>query len=302
VRQVADPLLWVDQIVSTVGVETGRVDRQRGKGGNVSSQSREVRFGRARRTLASVAAVALLLGVGACSGDDDDDATEEDTALATVEADLEQAQADLDEANTQIEDQEEQISELNVQVETAEEAAVDVQAELSAATQRADAAESDLADLQAQVDAVAANFPVTISSSLEPYADSLVGAYTLHLTEAFCDGIPTCGQPRPDVRSDIIQGPNGLQLQVPNVFTTGLFMIEGSLFGVTDSDVIVGPCTDGTPTNSQVSTTIFAGGVTVDTEGNQTLAGLGASVFVAVDAAGSCGAGNVFFSATLTPV
>ena len=124
----------------------------------------------------------------------------------------------------------------------------------------------------------------------------------MHLTEAFCDGLPTCGQPRPDVRADIIQGPNGLELQVPNVFTTGLFMVEGSLFGVTDSDLIVGPCADGTPTNSQVSTTIFANGIVVDADGTQTLAGLGASLFVAVNPAGSCGAGNIFFAATLTPV
>ena len=148
---------------------------------------------------------------------------------------------------------------------------------------------------------MAANFPVTVASSLEPFTDNLVGGYNMTLTEAFCDGIASCGQQRPQVHADIIQGPNGLQLQVPNVFTTGLFMIEGSLFGVTDSDLIVGPCADGTPTNSQVSTTIFANGVTVATDGTQTLSGLGASLFVAVNPAGSCGAGNIFFAATLTP-
>jgi hypothetical protein len=270
----------------------------------VSSQSRQGRVGRAR-ALASVAAVALLLGVSACSGDDDDDETSsasEDTAVETAQADLAQAQADLADANATIADQEQEISDLNAKVETGEAAAVDVQANLSAETQRADQAESDLAELQAQVDAVVGAFPVTVPASLEPYADSLVGAYTLRLTEAFCDGLATCGQPRPDIRSDIVQGPNGLELQVPNVFTTGLFMVEGSLFGVTDSDLIVGPCADGTPTNSQVSTTIFADGIVVEADGSESLAGLGASVFVAVNPAGSCGAGNIFFSGTLTPV
>ena len=104
------------------------------------------------------------------------------------------------------------------------------------------------------------------------------------------------------MRADIIQGPNGLELQVPNVFTTGLFMIEGSLFGVTDSNQIVPACPDGTPVNSQVSTTIFADGITIDEDGTQTLSGLGASVLVAADPAGDCGPGNVFFNGTLTPV
>lgn len=259
-------------------------------------------MGRARWGLAAFATAALMLAASACSGDDDDDGSAEDTALATAQADLAQAQSDLDDANATIADQEEQISDLNTQVETAKDAAVEVQATLSAETQRADQAESDLTELQTQVDDFRANFPVTVPASLEPYADSLVGAYTLHLTEAFCDGLATCGQQRPDVRSDIIQGPNGLQLQVPNVFTTGLFMVEGSLFGVTDSNLIVGPCADGTQTNSQVSTTIFANGIDVDIDGTETLSGLGASVFVAVNPAGSCGAGNVFFSGTLTPV
>ena len=272
----------------------------------MSRHSRESRVGRAHWALASFTAVALVLGASACSGDDDDDdassSSSEDTALATAQADLAQAQSDLDDANATIAEQEQQISDLNAKVDTGEAAAADVQAQLSAETQRADEAEANLTDLQTQVDDFKANFPVTVSSSLEPYADSLVGAYTLHLTEAFCDGIATCGQPRPDIRSDIIQGPNGLQLQVPNVFTTGLFMIEGALFGVTDSDRIVGPCADGSATNSQVSTTIFANDVVVADDGTQTLSGLRASVMVAVSPAGSCGAGNVFFSGTLTPV
>jgi len=271
----------------------------------VSKHTREGRVGRGRWAVAAVS-VAAMVFVSACSGDDDDNASSssssEDTALATAQTDLEQAQADLDAANAKIAEQESQITDLNTQLTDGQTAAGTMQSQLAAETARADKAESDLTDLQARVDAVTAQFPITISSSLEPYADSLVGAYTLHLTEAFCDGISTCGQPRPDIRSDIIQGPNGLQLQVPNVFTTGLFMVEGALFGVTDSDLIVGPCADGTQTNSQVSTTIFANDVIVADDGTQTLSGLRASVMVAVDPAGSCGAGNVFFSGTLTPV
>ena len=124
------------------GVADGRVDRQRGKGGIVSSQSRQGRVGRARWTLASVTAVALLLGVSACSGDDDDDddassASEDsaqETTQATAQAELDQTQADLADANATIADQEKQISDLNAKVETGQAAAVDVQANLAAET------------------------------------------------------------------------------------------------------------------------------------------------------------------------
>ena len=267
----------------------------------MSRQSRHSRGGRARWALASVTAAALVLGLTRAAAMTTTALSSAQDDLSSAQDDLAAAEESLDAANATIADQEQQINDLNTEIETGQSAADDAQAELAAETQRADTAESDLAALQAQVDAVAANFPVTVSSSLEPFTDSLVGGYTMSLTEAFCDDLPTCGQQRPDVHADIVQGPNGLQLQVPTVFTTGLFMIEGSLFGVTDSDLIVGPCADGTPTNSQVSTTIFANGVSIDTDGTQTLAGLGASVFVAVNPAGSCGAGNIFFAATLTP-
>ena len=243
-----------------------------------------------------------MLGLSACSGDsNDEELSQAEDDLSAAQDDLAAAESSLDDANSTISDQEQQITDLNDQLATANQKADDAQAQLDTEKERADQAESDLADLQAQVDLVTANFPVTVPASLEPFTDDLVGGYTMTLTEAFCDDLPTCGQTRPEVHADIILGANGLELQVPTVFTTGLFMIEGSLFGVTDSNLIVGPCTDGTETNSQVSTTIFANSITVDTDGTQTLAGLGASVFVAVNPAGSCGPGNVFFSATLTP-
>jgi hypothetical protein len=273
-----------------------------------------------------LAAVALVFALGACSGDDDDDAadqtadetadqtgaddegdggdTGDETADDTADGagdDAAALQESLDDANATIEEQEATIAELNVQIETAQEAATEVQAQLAAETARADDAEAQAVELQTQIDAFVAEFPVTITASLEPYANSLIGAYNLTLTEAYCAALPTCGTQRPAVRADIIQGANGLELQVPNVFTTGLFMIEGSLFGVTDSNLIVPPCPDGTPVNSQVSTTIFADGITVEDDGTQTLSGLGASVLVAANPAGDCGPGNVFFNGTLTP-
>jgi hypothetical protein len=275
----------------------------------VSNQSRQGRVGRARWTLTSIAITALLLGVSACSGDDDDDAQSrsgsssgsEDSVLVTAQSDNAQTQADLDAANAKIAEQEKQITDLTAQLDTANAATADAQDQADTNKAQADQAQSDLAALQTQVDAFKAEFPVTITASLQPYTNDLVGGYTMTLTEAYCAGLPTCGQPRQPVHADIIQGPNGLQLQIPNVFTTGLFMVEGSLFGVTASNQLAYPCTDGTPTNAQVSITIFASGVVVDLDGTESLAGLGASVIVSAAPAGSCGAGTIFFASTLTP-
>jgi hypothetical protein len=99
----------------------------------------------------------------------------------------------------------------------------------------------------------------------------------------------------------MIQGSNGLELQVPNVFTAGLLSINGSLFAVTDSDQILQACGD-TPINAQISITMFADGVTFQEVGTKTLSGIGASLLVAGDPAGDCGAGNVFHAAELLPV
>jgi len=288
-------------------VGVGRaIHRQRGKGGTVSNQARQVRVGRARWTLTSIAVTALLFGVSACSGDDDDDAksgsssVSEDTVLATVQSSG-PSQADLDAANAKIADQEKQITDLNSQLETANAATAAAQAEADTNKETADQAQSDLTALQTQVDAFKAEFPVTVTASLEPFTNDLVGGYSMTLDEAYCAALPTCGQQRQPVQADIIQGPNGLQLQIPNVFTTGLFMVEGSLFGVTASDKLAFPCTDGTPTPAQVSITIFASGVDVALDGTESLSGLGASVIVSAAPAGSCGPGTIFFASTLTP-
>ncbi len=159
------------------------------------------------------------------------------------------------------------------------------------------------AEAQATIDAFLAFLPATVSSDIvgptvAQYNFDPIGAYTMKLTEAYCAALSVCGTARPDVRADIIQGPNGLQLQVPGLLTTGLFAIEGSLFGVTATDQIVPGC-DGQLRRTQVATTIFADGVIINPDGTRTLSGLGASLLVTGDASGSCGPGDVFYSVDL---
>ena len=72
--------------------------------------------------------------------------------------------------------------------------------EVDEQTQRADDAEEALIEIAQQ-------FPVTVTASLEEF--DLKGAYTMSLTEAYCDGLSTCGAGRPDIRVDIVDGANG---------------------------------------------------------------------------------------------
>jgi len=170
----------------------------------------------------------------------------------------------------------------------------------SATTDTALAAETARADaLQLQLDQVTAQFPITVTASLADF--DVIGAYTLTLTQAYCEGLDACGVPRPAIRADIVQGSNGLELKIPNVLTAGLFDVNGSLFAVTDSDQILEPC--GTTTrNARISITIFADGIEIAEDGKQTLTGMGASLLVSTDAVDDCTDGVVFFAATLTPV
>jgi hypothetical protein len=153
-------------------------------------------------------------------------------------------------------------------------------------------------DTQASVDELTAMFPIEVDSSLDDF--DVIGGYTMSLTEAYCDGLSTCGTRRPDVHADIIQGSNGLQLQIPNVLTAGLFAINGSLFAVTDSDQIVEPCGDAAR-NARVSITMFENGITVAIDGTEQLTGLGASLLVEANEIADCGEGVVFYAADLTP-
>ena len=153
-------------------------------------------------------------------------------------------------------------------------------------------------DAAAQLEAMQAMFPIAVDASLQDF--DIIGSYDMTLDQAYCDGLPDCDTAEPDVHADIIQGSNGLELQIPNVLTAGLFSINGALFAVTDSDQIANPC-GSTPRNSLVSVTIFADGISIADDGTQTLTALGASLLVEVDETDDCGEGVIFFAAQLTP-
>jgi len=245
--------------------------------------------GRRRLSRLGVAVTLLtVVGLSACSKDE----------AATANSQLDATQAELDAANTK---NSELHSNLDDSQATASSLAADNQAtqtqndqltaSLAAETKRAD-------DAEAQIAAAVAKFPVTVTASTDEF--NVIGTYNMTFTEAYCQGVPQCGTPRPVVNARIFQGSNGLEIEVPTVFTTGLLDVKGNLIAGTDSDQIL--VCNGAARNARVLTTIFVNGVTIDQTGKKTLQSLGASVFIENhDTSGGCPDVSVFYGAQMVP-
>lgn len=266
--------------------------------------------GRGKRAAAVVAFAALVVALGACSDDDGDDdagATEQtddgngeateaaeaadDSELVAAEERADAAEAELEAANATLAETEASLEAANADLAAAEAANADLAAQLEVQTLRADGAEATLSN-------IAAEFPVTISAALTPEFDP-IGNYTMSFAEAYCEGTPTCGNPPAPIGVQIIQGVNGLELVVPGLFTAGLLGVSGELVAGSDSNTIAS-CGD-QPVSTRVLTTLFGEGVIIDIEGNRTLSGLAASVFVQAAASEACPAISVFYGAELVP-
>ena len=165
------------------------------------------------------------------------------------------------------------------------------QAQLAAETKRAD-------DAEAQIAAATAKFPVTVTASVTEF--NVIGTYNMTFTEAFCEGDPRCGTPRPVVNARIFQGSNGLEIDVPTVLTTGLLEVKGNLIAGTDTDQIL-TC-NGAPRNARALLTIFVNAVSIDATGAKTLQSLGGSLFVEQhDVSDGCPDVSSFYGVQLVP-
>lgn len=277
----------------------------------------------ARRRSRRVAAVLVAaLVVAACSGDDDDDTaatSDEPSAVAAVDADTaDDTVDDADDADTG-DDQatenltnevdaaverataaEAEVATLTVDLEaseaelaTANEANAQLEADNAAETARADAAE-------AQVETFTNLFPVVVESTLEGIDLEQAGTYNLRWSEAYCDTFPTCGTLPATTQATIVVTPeNFLRIQVPGILDAGLFAVDGSLYGITDSETALPPCPDGTPRSARITMTIYADDISVDAEGNRTVVGLAGSITVDAASLGDCLGGLVFYGVEL---
>src|SRR4051795_290796 len=236
---------------------------------------------RTARRLGAAVTVMMLVGLSACSKDEAASANSQLDAANTQNSQLQSDLADSNATNSSLAADNTATQAKNDQLTT----------QLATETKRAD-------DAEAQIAAATAKFPVTVTASTDEF--NVIGTYNMTFTEAFCQGVPACGTPRPVVNARIIQGSNGLEIDVPTVFTTGLLEVKGNLIAGTDSDQIL--VCNGAPRNARALLTIFVNAVSVDATGAKTLQSLGGSLFVEQhDVSDGCPDVSTFYGVQLAP-
>ena len=244
-------------------------------------------------------AALLVAAVAACSDDsgtvDETDTTEADGTEgpdpAELQEELDRLQADFDELQTQSDTLATERDDVQAQLGVAEAAQEALVAQLDEATERAEAAEDLIA-------AFGEEFPIAISTAITDFDP--IGRYAMTFEEAYCSGLPTCGQVRPAVEAQITQGPNGLMLTVPEMFSAGLLRVNGQLIAATDSDTMAS-C-EGISRVLRVTTTVFGAEISVAKDGGRDLSRIGASVFVSAQPQDVCEGINALWGASFTPI
>ena len=268
------------------------------------------------KTTAAVLAIIAVLGVigaivgfsQASSSDDDKSAAEQDVDAANVRADA--AEQERDSIAEQASGAQADIDSLNGELGEAAAANDQLSTDLSAATERAETAETQIADAeariaeaQAQIEEAGGLLPVGIDSSLIP--EDLPGNYAITFAEPYCDGFPTCGVLPTQNQARIYSTPEGfLRVEVPGILDAGLFALEGSLYGITDSFTALPQC-DGVDQRARVTVTLFARGITIDApegEVTRTVDTLNASITIdAPRLSDACPSGLVFYASSFAP-
>ena len=261
-----------------------------------------------RRPLVLALVAGLLVTVAACS--DADDATDGDAPSVTeFEAAVERAEAaeaerdalaeQLDELGEVDADAlaavEEELAAAEEELTAAQDELALAQVQLEATTARADTAEARVAEIEE----IAGQFPISLDSSLIP--DDMPGTYRISFTEAYCEGFPNCGSSRPATTATIYFTPERfLRIGVDGVLDAGLFALDGSLYGITDSVTAIPPCGD-VQRRARITITLYAGSISVLEDGTRVVNDLNASLTVDAPAEEGCPSGLVFFASDLTP-
>jgi hypothetical protein len=260
--------------------------------------------------LAVVAVVAIVLAViGFTTSDDDDEQAADEAAaeLATATDRAEAAEAERDEAaaardelaaelETTIETDAEARAELEEALAAAEADLVQAEAEAAEATARAEAAEARVAEIED----IAGQFPISLDSSLIP--DDMPGTYSISYQEAYCDpGFVLCGSVPPQNVAEIYYDADQfLRIRVDGVLDAGLFSLDGSLYGITDTIGTLTSCS-GAERRARVTITMYAGSVSVQQDGTRVVNDVNASITLDAPPDGEgCPGGIQFFASTFT--
>jgi hypothetical protein len=200
------------------------------------------------------------------------------TELAAVTAERDAAQAALDAANAEIETLKATVEELTLQLTEANDKILEL--------------ETILADL-------AAPFPVTAAPDLT--TANIDGLYSIRLTEIRCRELPQCGQPPQLADGRLTRTGNQLLFSIPGVLEIALTGQESQLFGDAVNQGLAAACGD-VPRPQSMTMSLHAATGAVQVDATTTITSIGGSVIINADAAGECGPGEVWYSATLTPV
>lgn len=252
-----------------------------------------------RRTAVTIVVATLLSG---CAGSDDDaqehvDLTEE-LAAANIRADA--AEVRLDELAIELEAvggiDPERVASTMREFDEVNEALALARADVVRLTRRAETAETRLAEIEE----IAGQFPISLDSSLIP--EDIPGNYRITFQEAYCDGFTNCGRPPAEAPAEIYFTPERfLRIKIEGILDAGLFALDGSLYGITDSFTALPPCGE-TPRRARMTITMYAGAVSVQGDGTRSVEDLNASITVDAPAEGpDCPSGLVFFASSMIP-
>ena len=153
---------------------------------------------------------------------------------------------------------------------------------------------------EAERDSLIELFPIEFESSLEGVDVS--GDWNLSWDEAYCTGLPTCGNVPGFGRITITETSQGwLRVEADGVFDAGLFEIEGALSTITESRTAAPAC-DGAQRITHVGLTLYAHDVGVGDDGTHVIEDLAATFVIDAPATTTCPAGVAVYGAQLTPV
>jgi len=92
-----------------------------------------------------------------------------------------------------------------------------------------------------------------------------------------------------------------LRIGVDGILDAGLFALDGSLYGITDSLTALPQC-NGVQRRARITITLYAGSISVLEDGTRVVNDLNASLTVDAPAEGpDCPAGLAFYAASVVP-
>jgi hypothetical protein len=259
--------------------------------------------------IAVAAIISAIVGFSrASSSEDDADALATDLDAATARADAAEQErdalaAEATEAESAVDALTAERDDLSAARDEALAANDQLTSDLADATERAETAET-------QLEAIGGVLPVSIDSSLIPEEGDqaearadLVGTYSITYAEAYCDGFPTCGTVPTVDEARIYETSDGfLRVEVPGILDAGLFALDGSLYGITDSFTALPQC-GGVDQRARVTITLYARGITIDEDGSRAVDTINADVTIDTPSGEpGCPSGLVFYASTFTPV